>query len=103
MIERYDSGLLNDFGGGNVDWWWDYIRAEVERCNDFHADIHDAAVSAARKEGMLEAARIAQEWAARFRDMRLEDGISPGTKANCELSWGTMDDFAQSIGRAANK
>jgi len=31
----YDSGLLNDWGGGNVAWWQDYIRAEVGRCNDY--------------------------------------------------------------------
>jgi len=38
MVERYDAGLINDFGGGNVEWWQDYIRAEIERANDFHAD-----------------------------------------------------------------
>lgn len=36
MIERYDAGLLNDFGGGDVDWWHDYIRAELERAHDFY-------------------------------------------------------------------
>lgn len=41
MSDRYDAGLLNDFGGGNVDWWQDYIRAEVERANDFHALLHE--------------------------------------------------------------
>ena len=30
-LEEYDAGLLNDFGGGNVEWWWDYIRAELGR------------------------------------------------------------------------
>ena len=32
---EYDSGFLNDYGGGNVAWWHDYIRGEVARCNDF--------------------------------------------------------------------
>ena len=41
MSDRYDIGLINDFGGGNVEWWQDYIRAEVERANEFHADIHE--------------------------------------------------------------
>lgn len=36
MVKRYDAGLLNDYGGGNVEWWQDYIRAEVERCNDHY-------------------------------------------------------------------
>jgi hypothetical protein len=31
----YDSGYLNDYGGGNAGWWQDYIRAEVGRCNDY--------------------------------------------------------------------
>ena len=31
----YDAGLLNDFGGGNVEWWQDYLRAEIGRANDF--------------------------------------------------------------------
>jgi len=32
-IIDYDAGLMNDYGGGNVSWWFDYIRAEVERAN----------------------------------------------------------------------
>jgi hypothetical protein len=34
MVKRYDAGLLSDYGGGNVEWWQDYLRAEIERCND---------------------------------------------------------------------
>lgn len=30
----YDAGYLNDFGGGNVSWWHDYLRAEIARAND---------------------------------------------------------------------
>lgn len=30
----YDPGLLNDWGGGNVEWWQDYLRAEIGRAND---------------------------------------------------------------------
>ena len=37
MDDRYDAGLLNDFGGGNVGWWQDYIRAELERAHDFYS------------------------------------------------------------------
>ncbi len=35
-LEPYDAGLLNDFGGGNVEWWQDYIRAELGRAHDFY-------------------------------------------------------------------
>lgn len=34
-LEDYDSGLLNDYGGGNVGWWQDYIRYEVGQANDW--------------------------------------------------------------------
>ena len=37
MSDRYDAGLLNDWGGGNVEWWQDYIRAELGRAEDFYA------------------------------------------------------------------
>lgn len=30
----YDAGLLNDYGAGKVGWWHDYIRHELERCNE---------------------------------------------------------------------
>ena len=33
--QDYDPGLLNDYGGGNVGWWHDYIRYEVGRCNAY--------------------------------------------------------------------
>jgi hypothetical protein len=35
-LECYDAGYLNDFGGGNVGWWQDYIRAELERAQDHY-------------------------------------------------------------------
>jgi len=36
-LQTYDAGLLNDFGGGDVSWWQDYIRAELERAHEFYA------------------------------------------------------------------
>jgi hypothetical protein len=35
-LEAYDPCSLNDFGGGNVAWWHDYLRAELERAHDFY-------------------------------------------------------------------
>ena len=37
-MDKYDAGLINDYGGGNVGWWQDYIRSEIERCNDFYQE-----------------------------------------------------------------
>jgi hypothetical protein len=35
-LDTYDAGLLNDFGGGDVHWWQDYIRTELARAHEFY-------------------------------------------------------------------
>lgn len=42
QLDRYDTGLLGDGGGGDVAWWQDYIRAELDRAHDFYQDQADA-------------------------------------------------------------
>lgn len=32
-MDEYDVGLLNDWGGGNIAWWHDYLRYEIARAN----------------------------------------------------------------------
>ena len=44
-MDRYDAGLLNDFGGGNVSWWHDYIRSELEKAHEFYAEAHAAGLA----------------------------------------------------------
>jgi hypothetical protein len=34
LVEDYDAGLLNDYGGGKVGWWHDYIREVLTACNE---------------------------------------------------------------------
>lgn len=46
-LESYDAGLFGDYGGGNVEWWHDYMRAELARAHDFYADQFDRAVERA--------------------------------------------------------
>jgi hypothetical protein len=36
----YDAGILDDFGGGDVAWWQDYLRAEIGRANEYWREIH---------------------------------------------------------------
>lgn len=36
VLEEYDAGYLNGYGGGNVSWWHDYIRTELESAYDFY-------------------------------------------------------------------
>ena len=52
---RYDAGLLSDYGGGNVEWWQDYIRSELERAHDFYTAAF-AQQPAAGEEIMVNAA-----------------------------------------------
>lgn len=35
-LDCYDAGYLNDFRGGNVGWWQDYIRSELASAHDFY-------------------------------------------------------------------
>ena len=35
-VSAYDAGLLSDYGGGNVEWWQDYIRAELTRAHEYY-------------------------------------------------------------------
>ena len=35
LPSNYDIGLIGDYGGGNVEWWQDYLREEVARCNNY--------------------------------------------------------------------
>ena len=32
-MNEYDAGVLNDWGGGNVGWWHDYLRCELANAN----------------------------------------------------------------------
>ena len=34
----YDAGILNDFGGGNVGWWHDYIRSLLNLAHEHYQD-----------------------------------------------------------------
>jgi len=35
LLSEYDIGIISDYGGGNVEWWQNYVREEVARCNDY--------------------------------------------------------------------
>lgn len=37
-LDAYDAGLLGDGGGGDVSWWHDYIRSELDRAHEFYSD-----------------------------------------------------------------
>lgn len=64
-LDTYDSGLLNDWGGGNVGWWQDYIRVELGRAHEFYAAQIEAAEARERK--LVEALRAAAQTIALVR------------------------------------
>lgn len=35
-LSPYDPGLLSDIGGGDTDWWVNYVRAELARAHAFY-------------------------------------------------------------------
>ena len=35
-MSSFDAGLLNDFGGGNVEWWQDYIRSLLNQAEEHY-------------------------------------------------------------------
>lgn len=84
----YDMGLLNDFGGGDVDWWFDYLRAEIARANDYWRDIHLAAEA---REAKLRA-RIAELEAAL---QRIADAPAWGAPDRWETTPAEIRQFAR--------
>ena len=79
-LEEYDAGALNDFGGGNVGWWQDYIRSELGRAYEFYCGQLSAAPTTA------EAPSVSDGWrSAIAKEFPLydEDGID-NDKHCCE-------------------
>ena len=66
-IPDYDCGLINDFGGGDVSWWQDYIRAEIGRANDHWSE--QAADALAAKDATIAELVEKLERTERNRDM----------------------------------
>jgi hypothetical protein len=56
-VMDYDAGYLNDYGGGNVSWWHGYLRAEIERANEYWRDEYTA-ISEATAAKDLEIERL---------------------------------------------
>ena len=74
-MERYEAGLLSDFGGGNVDWWQDYIRAELERAEGFYTSEHDRLM--AEKDAEIERLRGALRLYAKVGSWLLNGPCDP--------------------------
>jgi hypothetical protein len=90
----YDAGLLNDYGGGNVEWWQDYIRAELDRSHDYYAS--EIANLRATNTALIDAvARLTEARDAAFAaglDAAAEvaEGLAPYTEAAIQKATGAQ-------------
>lgn len=97
--DAYDAGLLNDYGGGNVDWWQDYIRAELGRAHDFYgaeiARLNEALdmVAAEREAWKLRAQGVE---AAIYRVYGYSRSDGNRTFDDCIRDLGWIDDICRS-------
>lgn len=110
MVKRYDAGLLSDYGGGNVEWWQDYLRAEIERCNDhYEAEIaaQEAELASLQKtaEGISHQCTILNGKLSLYRKAvgpviaLLKDGFDPGSMLVAEK----LQDCIRILGEAGNE
>lgn len=77
----YDAGPLNDFGGGDVNWWFDYLRAEIGRSNDYWRDAYLTQTDEIERLR----ARVAElEAAMRYG---IESALNELTARNLPLEW----------------
>lgn len=79
-LEQYDAGYLNDFGGGNVAWWHDYMRSELDRAHDHYAQQYDQRIAE------LEARQVVPEW---LTEKKPSDWFSDGDPSLPGLYWFT--------------
>lgn len=94
-MDDYDCGLINDWGGGNVEWWQDYIRAEIGRANEhWRTQIATLTPSPdAHAAGLREAAEIGRK---ALRDIAGMDLI--GASA---VAWNAAREIDAILARAA--
>jgi len=83
----YDAGLLNDYGGGNVEWWQDYIRTELDRSHDYYA----AELANLRATNMELVAQVAD---ANARETRLREATN-----QCRLAFAGMVSVQSAINK----
>ncbi len=63
----FDAGILNNFGGGNIQWWHDYIRSLLDAANEQFLDEigrceNEVEGFEAKNEKLKEALERIQNW-----------------------------------------
>lgn len=105
-LEEYDAGALNDFGGGNVGWWQDYIRSELGRAYEFYCGQLSAAPTPA--EPPADPVRDAERFVALINEI-VANAASPIVDAMMEhedvhgAGNTTLDGFRKAIDAAIER
>ena len=84
-LADYDAGLLNDFGGGDVDWWQDYLRAEIGRANDFWRVQAEAQAAELARLTRINSELVSSHNALNLDGARLEDRLATAEENNRNL------------------
>lgn len=85
-FDTYSAGMLSDFGGGDVGWWQDYVRAELGHAHDFYKSQAEAAQEAFEerirvlKREKLELTRVYEERGRQIE--RLEVALTRATEGS---------------------
>lgn len=58
-LPEFDLGHLSDYGGGRVEWWWDYIRDSLRLAHLHYQEQVDAMLAAAPTPPAQEAEPVA--------------------------------------------
>jgi len=92
-LEEYDAGLLNDYGGGNVEWWQDYIRAELGRAYE-HYQSQMATPPAAQpaQEAWREFASDYERGVIDGRQMQAQSSVDKAVNAMAQRPWVGLTD-----------
>ncbi|HLV84206.1 MAG TPA: hypothetical protein VKY62_10560 [Devosia sp.] len=87
-LDDYDPGLINDHGGGDVGWWQDYIRSEIQSANEHWRAQIELRADSAVPEGF----RIFRSPHEGDTDIRLAMELGEGGYMSAWLSEGGRDD-----------
>ncbi len=88
----YDPGMLNEYGGGDVNWWFEYIRLVLTSAHTYYVEnteaIADAAAEKAYRQGKEdERHRILALFDDRVSDFEVVRGGKRDRRVAVAMAW----------------
>lgn len=98
-LNAYDAGLLSDHGGGDIDWWRDYIRCELARAHDFYTAQLTPLLEGRLLDAAINYAVALDAWETRVRSESLTaDDIRGHVLEMASLAWyAACREYAQKL------